>query len=96
MLRRGFAAALPILLTQPAKSSLLPLLPLLLPTLLLLKPLQALQTLRLDPGLGTMDRDPRTSDPALGPALAPAPGTSDPDPGTSDQDLDSLGLSLAV
>ena len=42
-LRRGFAAAHPILLTQPAKSKLLlPLLPLLLPllpTLLLLKPL---------------------------------------------------------
>ena len=34
--RRGFAAANPILLTEPAKSSLLPLL---LPTLLLLKPL---------------------------------------------------------
>ena len=55
-LRRGFAAAHPILLPQPAKSSLVPLLPLLplllLPTLLLLTSQMATlglpgQTLRL-------------------------------------------------
>ena len=90
---RGHSSATPtaILLTQPAKSSLPPLL---LPTLLLLKPLQALllllmATLGLDQGPGTLDQGPGTSDQAPAPALAPAPapGTKDQGPGTKDKDL---------